>query len=207
MKNGFHVLRAFEEAVAEYTGAKYAVAVDSCSSALFLALKSRHRFVGEQEICIPSNTYISVPMAIVNAGFKPVLDKSMNDWEGSYYLEETNIVDSAITFNRNMYQEGTITCVSFHSKKPLKLGKGGAILTDNQKTYDWLKKAAYSGRSGCSIHEDDITEVGYNLYMPHQLAALGLTLLQDFPDHTPSPKPNYRDLTTFEVFKNLKVID
>jgi len=37
--NPFKIVSDFEETVADYTGAPYAVAVDSCTNALFLCLK------------------------------------------------------------------------------------------------------------------------------------------------------------------------
>ena len=40
MKNNpFKIVRMFEETIAEYTGSKYAVSVDSCTNALFLCCK------------------------------------------------------------------------------------------------------------------------------------------------------------------------
>ena len=44
----------FEEEVAEYTGAPYAVAVDSCTNALFLCCK----FFDVDEVTIPKETYL-----------------------------------------------------------------------------------------------------------------------------------------------------
>ena len=39
-KNAFEVVRQFERRIAKYAGSKYAVAVDSCTNALFLSLGS-----------------------------------------------------------------------------------------------------------------------------------------------------------------------
>jgi dTDP-4-amino-4,6-dideoxygalactose transaminase len=39
MRNAFGVVDEFERRVAEYAGSKYAVAVDCCTSALFLCFK------------------------------------------------------------------------------------------------------------------------------------------------------------------------
>jgi len=59
----FEIVKEFEKSVAEYTGAPYAVAVNSCTSAIFLSLMWQ-RVNGHlpKEIEIPKLTYVSVPM-------------------------------------------------------------------------------------------------------------------------------------------------
>ena len=72
--NPHRITDMFEEEVAEYTGAPYAVAVDSCTNALFLCLKYAQKFIplGDvvPEIIIPKETYVSVPQTIINAGHR-----------------------------------------------------------------------------------------------------------------------------------------
>ena len=55
------------------------------------------------------------------------------------------IVDSATRFTKNMYINKTLTCLSFHHRKHLPIGRGGMILTDSKKLM-WLK-ARYDGRN------------------------------------------------------------
>lgn len=90
----------------------------------------------------------------------------------------------------------------------MKLGKGGAILTDNEDAVKWFKKARYEGRSEKLYHEDDITSLGWNMYMTPQQASHGLALMQNFPKENPDLIENggYRDLTEFTVFRNSKII-
>lgn len=57
--NEYSVVDYFEKLVAEYAGSKYAVSVDSCTSALFLSLMFSG--VRGKKIILPSRTYISVP--------------------------------------------------------------------------------------------------------------------------------------------------
>ena len=71
----------FEETVADYTGAKYAVAGDSCTNALFLCCKA----VGVYEVPIPAKTYLSVPMSIIHAGASVIFDDE--EWQGMYQLK------------------------------------------------------------------------------------------------------------------------
>ena len=39
MRNPFEIVEWFEEAIAEYTGAPYAISCDSCTDAIFLCCK------------------------------------------------------------------------------------------------------------------------------------------------------------------------
>ena len=107
-----------------------------------------------------------------------------------------------------MYIPGTFMCLSFHIKKNLGLGKGGMILTDNKEAYDWFKKARYEGRGEVYYKEDNISSLGWNMYMTPQEAAHGLCLMQNYPlNKTDLDELNgYRDLTEFDIFKNNKVI-
>jgi dTDP-4-amino-4,6-dideoxygalactose transaminase len=202
----------FEESVADYTGAPYAVSVDSCTNALFLCLKYFKDIVmtkyGDFEVKIPSKTYLSVPQSIIHAGFEPVFDTTKNDWEGIYQLEPLPIYDAAKRFTSNMYDNGSFMCLSFHIKKHIKLGKGGMILCDNEEAVKWFKKARYEGRSEKMYHEDNIDMLGWNMYMTPQDAAHGLALMQNYPEHADDLEENggYRDLTEFLVFKNYKKI-
>ena len=51
--------------------------------------------------------------------------KETNDWKGIYQLTPFPIYDSAKRLTSNMYIPGSIMCLSYHIKKPLKIGKGG----------------------------------------------------------------------------------
>ena len=65
----------FEREFAEFLGARYAVAVNSCSSAIFLSLTSCGVQPGD-EVLIPAFTFVAVPSAVVHAGARPVLVES-----------------------------------------------------------------------------------------------------------------------------------
>jgi dTDP-4-amino-4,6-dideoxygalactose transaminase len=196
----------FEEEIALYTGAPYAISVDSCTNALFLACK----YLQVKEVTIPSKTYLSVPMSILNAGGEVIFDTtpSTNHWTGIYQLKPYPIYDAAKRLTAGMYLEGSIMCLSFHIKKHLGIGKGGMILTDNPDAMEWFKKARYEGRSEKFYKEDVINSVGWNMYMTPQEAAHGLALLQNYPEHNRDLDEvnGYRDLTEFPVFNNCKII-
>jgi len=215
MAQGVHkITEDFEKKLSDYTGAKYVVTVDNQSNALFLALyyeKHIKNTIGDSVI-IPSRTYPSVPCEIIHAGlevkFYPVSGETI---KGAYQLLGSNVYDSALRFTSNMYIPETHMCVSFTGPyKHLKLGKGGAILTDSEDAYKWFKKARFSGRDECSYHEDnfDINPVvGWNFYMMPEISARGLLLISQFYDSNGNPKHNedlelpYPDLSKFDVYK------
>lgn len=199
LHNAFRIVEMFEQEVAHYTGAPYGVAVDSCTDALFLCCK----YYGVKDVKIPSKTYLSVPQAIMQAGGNVVFDPSRNDWQGTYQLKPYPIVDAAKRFTHLMYEQGRDMCLSFHIKKHLKIGKGGMILTDNIELVEWLKRARYEGRGAKMYHEDDISEMGWNMYMTPQQAAHGLALMMNMPLYNDDLEEDdgYKDLREFKLFQ------
>jgi len=208
--NPYKIVKMFEEEVADYTGAPFAVAIDSCTNALFLCLMYQRHIPHQKirQITIPSKTYLSVPMSIIHAGFEPVFDTTKNDWSGIYQLEPYNIYDSAKRLTSNMYIDGSFMCLSFHIKKTLSIGKGGMILCDDINAVEWFKKARYEGRSEKRYDEDNIEMLGWNMYMTPQEASHGLALMQNYPKNVPDLGENngYKDLTTNKVFEKYKTI-
>jgi FkbM family methyltransferase len=202
----YDVTKSFEERLAEYTGAPYAVTIDNQSNALFLALY--YEKITGKTIKIPSRTYPSVPCEIIHAGgkveFEPVYGSTL---KGPYQLSPTNVWDSALRFTTDMYIPGTHMCLSFTGPyKHLKLGKGGAILTDDFEAYKWFKRARYSGRNEVSYHDDNFDMIGWNFYMMPEIASRGLLLMNQFYNMDGTPKHNedlelpYPDLSKFNVY-------
>lgn len=76
MKNGWYILgeevAAFEKEFSKYIGVKHTIGVASGLDALILSLKVLE-FPKEAEIIVPSNTYIATILAIIQAGYKPIL--------------------------------------------------------------------------------------------------------------------------------------
>jgi dTDP-4-amino-4,6-dideoxygalactose transaminase len=208
LATGAHrVTEEFEDALSRYTGAPYAVAVDNCSNALFMALYCEG--VDGLEITIPACTYPSVPCSIIWAGGIVQFQKSdTNMLKGAYPLKPVGVWDSALRFTSDMYLPGTHMCLSFTGPhKHLKLGKGGAILTDDYQAYLWFKRARYSGRRECSYHDDNFDMLGWNFYMLPEIAARGLLLMEQFYHLDGSPKAMedielpYPDLSQCEIYK------
>src|SRR5207247_50606 len=119
--------------------------------------------------------------------------ESTKSLKGAYQLFPTPVIDSALRFTSKMYLPKTFMCLSFTGPyKHLKLGKGGAILTDDKRAVAWFKKARFSGRSECSYHIDNFNDnpvVGWNFYMMPEIAARGIQLMNQFYENK-HPKQN-----------------
>lgn len=212
MAQGVHRITAeFEDALCKYTGAPYAVAVDNCSNALYMALK--YDGVKNKTVSIPERTYMSVPCEIIRAGgivnFHRVAGETIT---GEYQIINTNVWDSSLHFTCNMYRKGQFQCLSFTGPyKRLKLSKGGAILCDDEIAYMWFKRFRFSGRRECSYHEDEFDMLGINCYMMPETAARGLLLLSEFYDKEGKPIPQqpitmpYPNLSKYEVYSKREI--
>jgi hypothetical protein len=149
MADAFKVVRDFEAALCNYTGAPYAVTVNSCTMALLLAvawhLKDLRLHVGSSYeakqnglelsrglpvIQIPKRTYVSVPQSIIHAGGRPTFRDE--EWVGYYDLRPLHVFDCARYFTSGMWcfppqgvgrpatpNSGYMMCLSFHWCKTL----------------------------------------------------------------------------------------
>jgi len=209
MTNPYQTVISFETAIAEYCGSKFAVAVESCTSALFLSLmyqKTHYiKTIRGQlpRIEIPSKTYPGVACSILHAGGKIIFENI--DWQGEYEVGYgRGIWDAALKFKRGMYHGG-LQCLSFHIKKNLPIGRGGMILTDDFEAVKWLRKARFDGRDPVPLQEDNFTMLGWNMYMQPDQAARGLQLLQALGDRELDDleveKQGYPDLSKFPIYQ------
>lgn len=193
MRNVYDINAEFESKLCQYTGAPYAVSLDCCSNAIFLALKWAIRSTEVPTVIgVPQHTYPSVPAAVIHAGREVRWIPNAPELTGEYQLIGTNVWDSALTFRKNMYRTGMLQCLSFNSRKHLKLPSGGAILTDSYDAYQWFKKMRFSGRNEVDYLVDTITEVGWRMYMLPEIAAQGLKLMTSVMEH---PEWYANDLT------------
>ncbi len=174
--SAYNIVDQFEKVISEYAGAKYGVAVDSCCNALFLSCV----YDKVRTVRIPRFTYPGVAAAIIHAGGKVKFHDDY--WSGAYFLSPNLIIDSALRFQRDMYVKNTFYCLSFHIKKHLPIGRGGIILTDNKKAYEWFKRARFDGRGEVPLNKDNIKFAGWNMYMTPEQATRGLMLFNVIKD-------------------------
>ena len=192
---GFEKISEFEQALAKFTGAPYAVMTDCCTHAIELCLR-----VDRVKRCsIPAHTYLSVPMTLHKLDI--AFDYTDIDWLGEYQLTGTRVWDSARLLKQDMYRLGMLQCLSFGYDKPLSIGRGGAVLTDDVDVYDVLKRQCYDGRDlTISPWENQkIFRIGYHYRPTIEEAAQALELLPTI-DQEPKPK-QYPDLREIIIIK------
>jgi dTDP-4-amino-4,6-dideoxygalactose transaminase len=193
----FDKVTEFENAIAEFYGAPYAIATDCCTHAIELCL----RLTNPSNVACPKNTYLSVPMTLEKLGISwKFIDVQ---WQDYYYLTNTNIIDAAVYWQEGGFQKGYFNCLSFQFKKHLNLGRGGMILTDNYEDAIQLKKMSYDGRiPNIPWMDQDVDTLGYHYYMTPETAQLGLDKLEQAKNTVPRnwTYKDYPDISTMKVF-------
>jgi dTDP-4-amino-4,6-dideoxygalactose transaminase len=189
----FDKILEFEQALAEYTGAPFAVMTDCCTHAIELCL----RYEKPSNVAFTAFTYLSVPMTMhkLSLEYQYVLE----EWIGEYQFHGTRIWDSARRLERGMYRLGQMQCLSFGYTKPLQIGHGGAILLDDKQAYETLLRMRYDGRdlTVSPWESQKKFTVGYHYRPAVEDAQRGLDLLNHVNE---TPKyVAYPDLRHLEI--------
>lgn len=209
MIDAYAVTREFEAALCKYSGAKYAVCVNSCSAALLLAVKwhfkdyEREPYYqfDDEFVEIPRRTYVSVPCAIRLAGARVAWRDE--DWRGAYQLKPLMVWDCARRFTSGMYVSGQFQAVSFSSSKILGIEQGGGLLHDSDEADAWLRKMRFDGRTeGLNPRDDTFDVIGMHCLMLPSIAAQLLLKLSFLPlQNADLPTYDYPDLSLHPAFK------
>ena len=192
----FESITNFEKEIAKFFGSPFAIAVDSCTHGIELAL----RYTGEKEILVPKRTYLSIPFLANKMG----LDLFWKDdqWVDYYYLTH-NIIDAAVLWKKDSYIPGTFMGLSFQFQKHLSLGRGGMLLTDNEEAAIQIKKMSYDGRlPNIPWRDQNIDTYGYHYYMTPETAENGLNKLPKAIETEPKQwvVTDWPDLTKMKIF-------
>jgi dTDP-4-amino-4,6-dideoxygalactose transaminase len=193
----FQIVQEFEKEVAKFFGAPFAVAVDSCTHGIELAL----RYTNVNKISVPKHTYISIPF--LSSKLNMELEWRDENWIDYYYLTD-NVIDAAVLWKQNSYIPNTMMGISFQYQKHLSLGRGGILLIDNEAAAIEIKKMSYDGRLPViPWREQNISTIGYHYYMTPETAKLGLEKLPMAMETEPRQWiiSDWPDLTQMEVFK------
>lgn len=184
--------REFEEKFADYVGAKYAIATNSCTSALDIAVKVAP--LGD-DVTVSPFTFVSSASAILNAGKKV---KFVDIDEQSYCTPKADI---QVLYAGNDFGEGTIydmahaggmkhkgllSCWSFQARKNLPTGDGGMITTNDEAIYRRAKALSWCGIDKSTLDRSketyswdyDIQELGLKADMTDIVATIGLEQLK-----------------------------
>lgn len=175
--NPFDAVKDFEQAVAHYTGAPYCVVTDSCTHALEIAFRLTFN---KNIVTFPAHTYLSVLMTLSKLGIPYML--TGDHWTGEYEFQGSSIWDSARRFDRHMYRDGQVQCLSFGRTKPLEIGRGGCILTDNRELYESASRMRFDGRDLFKYSPwivQETFEEGYHYYMKPEDCVTGLNMLHN----------------------------
>lgn len=133
-----------EKSFAELVGANYAVAMNSCSSALFTSLLAAGVKQGD-EVLLPAFTFIAVPSSIVHAGAIPRLIDVTED----YYIDLEKL-EAAMTDKTKAlmlsYMRGR--CPNMEAVKALCDAKGVTLIEDSAHSLGVLFNGKQTGLFG-----------------------------------------------------------
>ena len=164
--------KLLEEEFAKFSGAKYAIATNGCTMALYLAIK-RLNLKKSDEVIVPSLTWTATAAAVIHAGGTPVFaDVKKDTWcldpedvkqkitkntklvipvhfasvyaEGFKKFPVPVLFDSAHRIEKNGF-DGTESCHSFYAVKNMTTIRGGMLLTNNEEDAKWYMMAVHGG--------------------------------------------------------------
>lgn len=185
-------VQELEEKWAKFTGAKYAVATNSCTAALDIACRV---LVLPNPVKVSALTFVSSALAPLNAGYKikfvDIDEKSLCTPKADIQVMYAgNQFGKGIIYDMahsgGAKHKGAISCWSFHAVKNLPAGDGGMITTNDRKIYEYCKALSWCGidkstfqRSGKKYSWDyDIQEVGLKAHMNDITACIALEQLK-----------------------------
>lgn len=163
----------FEKEFAQYVGAEYAIAVNSCTAALHIALKLLNVGPGD-EVLVPTITFVSTAHAVCYVGATPVFcDVNERDlcidWKDAVKkitpktkaiipvlyggkpiyapadIKLPRIYDCAHAAGSKFIATGRLCCWSFHAVKNLATGDGGMITTCDEQLAERARRLRWMG--------------------------------------------------------------
>jgi dTDP-4-amino-4,6-dideoxygalactose transaminase len=169
-KNLLHdkIVQEFEHQFAEYVGAKYAVALNSATSAIFLTF-----YDDFEEVAIPSILPPVVANALIRANNDIRFEDNVDWVGGSYILHEfadCRIIDSAHRVAANQFAKeansNDLMIFSFYPTKPISSCDGGMVVSNNKDAIDKLRIMAYNGMlPAATSWEQEVEVPGFKMYM------------------------------------------
>lgn len=191
-----------EREYAEWIGKKYAVAVNSGTSALHLALIAIGVTKGD-EVIVPDFAFAAVAFAVSYVGATPVFVDCGDDYNIDVSLVKITpktkaiigvhtygrlcdinslkkfgvpVIEDACEAQGAKVGEGDITVFSFYKNKVLPGEEGGMALTDNKDWADRMRHLRnYAHEGGRYYH----TELGFNYRLPESTAKVALDSLRN----------------------------
>ncbi|OYT40047.1 MAG: aminotransferase DegT, partial [Candidatus Altiarchaeales archaeon ex4484_43] len=178
-------VREFELAFSEFTGTEFAIAVNSGTAALHMALLAHDIGKGDEVITTPF-TFIATSNSILFTGARPVFV----DIEEETFNIDPDRIQERITgktracqahgaeFNGKRVGSFGTGCFSFYPTKNMTTSEGGMITTDDKRIAEKARMLRDHGSRERYIHEI----LGFNLRMTDISAAIGLCQLRKLPE-------------------------
>tara|TARA_Y100000593_G_scaffold74652_1_gene137508 strand:+ start:5986 stop:6954 length:969 start_codon:yes stop_codon:yes gene_type:complete len=177
------IVEEFEQTIADFVGAKYAVSMHSATSAIFLSLLNKN-----QDVSLPSILPPVVANAVLTANNRVTFEDNIEWVGGSYVLhtfkkfdatagvekewakEDYKIIDSAQQIYKNQFKkeakDNDLMIYSFYPTKPIGSSDGGMIVSNDKDKIDELKILSRNGNTlENNSWERQIVCPGYKLYM------------------------------------------
>jgi len=180
----------FEKSLAKFVGTKYAVALNSGTDALYLALKA----IGikpDDNVLVPSHTFVATVQVVAQIGANPVLYDHDGGFCGDRKIAAmicahiTGEIDSKINIDCPIVEDACqalgavknprslIQCWSFYPAKILgAYGDAGAITTNSEEIYNEIRelrnhyKKDYS-KWGINSRMDNLQATILNIKLKH----------------------------------------
>ena len=163
------IVEEFEQNIANFVGAKYAVSLNSATSAIFLSLLNKSK-----EISIPSIIPPVVANAIITSGNRVTFHDDI-EWVGDSYIlchfEDYKTIDSAQKLERNQFKDEAddkdLMIFSHYPTKPVGGSDGGMIVSNDKEKVDQIRMLSRNGTTGLEENswERSILQPGYKFYM------------------------------------------
>ncbi len=218
-------VKEFEDILSEYVSAEFAIAVTSCTTALFLALKVLGIGRGD-EVLVPSFSFIATANSVVHVGAKPVFvdidpqsynmdpdrieekisDKTkaimpvhqagipadmdiINEIAGANgipVIEDAACAIGSVYKGKKIGCSENLVCFSFHPRKIITCGEGGAVVSNNNKYEEELRLLRHQGMSVSDLQRhnsknlifEEYPIVGFNFRLTDIQAAVGIVQMK-----------------------------
>ena len=163
------IVEEFEQTIANFVGAKYAVSIHSATMAIFLSLLEKD----ETTVKVPCIIPPVVPNAVLTSGHKISYSDDI-EWVGQSYIlhqfEDYKIIDSAQQLDKNQFidqaDDQDLMIFSFYPTKPVGSIDGGMIVSNDKDKIDRLRiLSRYGTNFEDNSWERKIIIPGWKMYM------------------------------------------
>jgi perosamine synthetase len=204
--SGGEFVTRFEEAFAQYVGAKHAIATSNGTTAVHLALRGAG-IQKNDEVTVPTLTYIAAPNAITYCGATPVfLDSDLQTWQApatgdlwqAHLTVHTYGVAAPVPTDRTAVEDcaealgtrvdgrhvgtfGVTGAFSFYGNKVITCGEGGMVVTNYPDVAEKVRLLRSQGQDPTRRYHHPV--IGFNYRMTNLQAAIGLGQLETIEEH------------------------